>query len=194
MSVAWLIGVFEGGFRAAAESPATTGTGKVGAAARGVVDTGTPGWLGFLRIPMIVPILTYALVYLVSSVFTMTPDATWWGSYQRLQGTYTQYSYMMLGLIVLFNMRSRVQLERLVSFIILASAPVALYGLLQAARIDPLPWAGDTATRVASTMGNAIFVAAWLIITVPFTLYRFLNGVNLSLVARRREEEIPEEN
>ena len=90
-----------------------------------------------------------------------------WGSYQRLQGTFSQYSYMIIGLIVIANMRTRKQLERLISFMILTSVPVALYGLLQANRLDPLPWAGDTATRVASSMGNAIFVAAWLIITVP---------------------------
>src|SRR4051794_9683147 len=190
MTVAWLIKLVEGGYRAASDSTATTRTGKVGAAARGVVDTGTPRWLGFLRIPMIVPILTYALVYLVSSILTMTPDATWWGSYQRLQGTYSQYSYIMLGILVIANMRSRVQLERLVSFMILTSAPVALYGLLQANRLDPLPWAGDTATRVASSMGNAIFVAAWLIMAVPYTLYRFMTGVSASMTARNT---VPEE-
>lgn len=189
MTIAWLIKLFESGFRAGQESDAPTRAGRLSAAAQGIVNTGTPSWLGFLRVPMIVPILTYALVYLVSSIFTMTPDATWWGSYQRLQGTYSQYSYIMLGILVIANMRSRVQLERLLSFMILTSIPVALYGLLQANRLDPLPWAGDTATRVASTMGNAIFVAAWLIMAVPYTLYRLMNGISAMLATREAESE-----
>src|SRR5262249_39195413 len=87
------------------------------------------------------------------------------------------------------NMRTRKQAERLVSFMILTSVPVALYGLLQANRLDPLPWAGDTATRVASSMGNAIFVAAWLIMAVPYTLYRFLIGTSQMLAARSGNSE-----
>src|SRR6476659_7385474 len=72
---------------------------------------------------------------------------------------------------------------------ILTSVPVALYGLLQANRLDPLPWAGDTATRVASSMGNAIFVAAWLILAVPYTLYRFFIGTSQMLAARGGDYE-----
>lgn len=193
MTIAWVVKLAEGGWRAIRESNATTPGGKVVAAAQGAAEGGLPSWLGFLRVPMVLPILVYALAYLISSVFTMTPDATWWGSYQRLQGTYTQYSYMVLGIIVLFNLRTRVQLERLITFMIMASLPVALYGLLQANRLDPLPWAGDTATRVASSMGNAIFVAAWLIIVVPFALYRFLNGVNLWLSGRGNRTEAEED-
>jgi hypothetical protein len=39
-------------------------------------------------------------------------------------------------------------------------------------QIDPLPWRGDVVTRVASTMGNSIFVAAYLIMVLPFALYK----------------------
>lgn len=193
MTLAWLVKLAEGGWRAWRDSVAAPARGRLGAALEGAAESGLPSWLGFLRVPMVLPILVYALVYFISSIFTMTPDATWWGSYQRLQGTYTQYSYMMLGIIVIANLRRRVQLERLINFIILASAPVALYGLLQANRLDPLPWAGDTATRVASTMGNAIFVAAWLIMTVPLTLYRFLNGVSATLAARNTAATVVED-
>lgn len=179
MTVAWLVKLGEGGYRAMSQQDAgRSASGKMSAAMRGAAESALPPWLGFLRVPMVIPMLTYALVYLVSTIFTVTPEATLLGSYQRLQGTFSQYSYMMLGFLVIGNMRTRKQLERLISFIILTSIPVAVYGLVQANRLDPLPWAGDTATRVASTMGNAIFVAAWLIITVPFTLYRFILGVN----------------
>jgi tetratricopeptide (TPR) repeat protein/O-antigen ligase len=190
MLVAWIIKLFETGRRAASASTATTRAGKAGAASQAVVETVAPSWLGFLRVPMVAAILVYALAYLISSIFSVTPEATIWGSYQRLQGTYSQYSYMMLGILVLANMRTRPQFERLINFMLLTSLPVALYGLLQAVRLDPLPWAGDTATRVASSMGNAIFVAAWLIMVVPFTLYRLFLGAS-GVIAARNEAQAP---
>ncbi|MEO8287736.1 MAG: O-antigen ligase family protein [Chloroflexota bacterium] len=188
MLVAWLVKLGESGWRGwrgATRSDATTRSGKMGAAAGGVVETAGPSWLGFLRVPVVIAVLVYALAYLISTIFTVTPDASILGSYQRGQGTYTQYSYIMLGIMVLANMRTRAQVDRLLNFMLLTSMPVALYGLLQAAHLDPLPWAGDTATRVASTMGNAIFVAAWLIMVVPFTLYRLFIGASGSLAARK---------
>lgn len=203
MLVAWIIKLGESGWRGWRESAqASSGTGatqsgrasKVVGATANVVETATPGWLpswlGFLRIPMVLAILVYALFYFVSSIFSVTPDATWWGSYQRGQGTYTQYSYMMLGIIVLANLRTRPQLDRIINFMLLTSVPVALYGVLQALHADPLPWAGDTSTRVASSMGNAIFVAAWLIMIVPFTIYRIFTGISSALAARSAADTV----
>ncbi|MEO5953855.1 MAG: hypothetical protein ABIQ44_15440, partial [Chloroflexia bacterium] len=200
MLVAWIIKLGESGWRgwrsstqiATATTTATPQTGRSGNKAvstvTSVVETATPGWLpswlGFLRIPMVLAIIVYAIFYFISSIFSVTPDATWWGSYQRGQGTYTQYSYMMLGIIVLANLRTRAQLDRIINFMLLTSLPVALYGVLQAIHADPLPWAGDTATRVASSMGNAIFVAAWLIMVVPFAIFRLITGVSSALTAR----------
>ena len=199
MLVAWIIKLGEAGWRGWRDA-ANTGTipppqaarggggSKAGSAATRVVDTATPSWLpswlGFMRVPMIFAILLFALAYLISSLFTVTPEATWLGSYQRLQGTYSQYSYMLLGILVLFNLRTRAQLNRLVTFMLFTSLPVALYGIVQAMHLDPLPWAGDTATRVASSMGNAIFVAAWLIMVVPFTIYRLITGISGAITAR----------
>ncbi len=196
MVVAWIIKLGEAGWRGWRESSQATtsapqaGRGsKAGGAVASVVETASPSWLpswlGFLRIPMVLAIVLYALAYFISSIFTVTPDATWWGSYQRLQGTYSQYSYMMLGILVLANLRTLAQLNRLANFMVLTSLPVALYGVIQAMHLDPLPWAGDTSTRVASSMGNAIFVAAWLIMVVPFTIYRLITGISGALTSHR---------
>lgn len=124
------------------------------------------------------PLLPFAFflcfVYLLSTIFSITPEVSWWGSYQRLQGTYTFLSYVLFFLVIAFNMRERRQLERLISFVLLANIPVALYGLLQHWKADPLPWQGDVVFRVTSSMGNAIFISAYLIMVVPLGLYRIL--------------------
>jgi O-antigen ligase/tetratricopeptide (TPR) repeat protein len=89
-----------------------------------------------------------------------------------LQGAYTNLSYVALGVLVALYLRRREQLDRLVTLLILGSLPAACYGLIQHLGIDPLPWRGDVISRVASTMGNSIFVAAYMILIVPFGLYR----------------------
>jgi hypothetical protein len=61
---------------------------------------------------------------------------------------------------------------------ILSSLIAAGYGLVQHLQLDPLPWRGDVVSRVASTMGNSIFVAAYMIMVLPYALYRGIIAVH----------------
>ncbi|MFN3928871.1 MAG: hypothetical protein ACK4OK_04475, partial [Thermoflexus sp.] len=81
-------------------------------------------------------------------------------------------AYLVIFFSLLAGLRTRAQFERLALTMIIASLPVAIYGLIQRYRLDPLPWGGDVTSRVASHMGNAIFVAAYLIMAFMFTLGR----------------------
>jgi tetratricopeptide (TPR) repeat protein len=128
------------------------------------------------RVPFALPVLLVVLAYLVSSIFSMTPAASWLGSYQRLQGTYTTFSYITVFALMAATIRSRAQVERALTAVILTSIPVALYAILQRHGLDPLPWGGDTQRRVAGHMGNAIFIAAYLIMAVPVTAARILDA------------------
>ena len=85
---------------------------------------------------------------------------------------------------IIAHVRRREQLERLITVTVATALPVLGYGWIQYRAIDPLPWAGNTAARVASTMGNSIFVAAYLILVLPFVLYR----LTMSLVGLRKPE------
>ncbi len=122
--------------------------------------------------PLVLPTLFTVVVYLLSTLLSVTPRVSFLGSYQRLQGTYTTLSYIVLFLIVLQGLRTRAQLDRLITVLIVNGLPVALYGLIQHNKLDPLPWGGDVTQRVASNMGNAIFVAAYLIMTFSLTVGR----------------------
>jgi tetratricopeptide (TPR) repeat protein/O-antigen ligase len=128
----------------------------------------------FLRTPLVIPTLIMVGVYLLTTVTSVVPRISFWGSYQRLQGTYTFLSYVMIFMLMLDTLRSRQQLQRLLTVIMVTSLPIALYGIVQHFQLDPLPWGGDVTARVASNMGNAIFVAAYLIMVVPITMGRFV--------------------
>jgi len=128
------------------------------------------------RTPLVLPALLTVLVYLLSTAFSVTPYVSFFGSYQRLQGTFTTLSYIVIFFIMLDRLRTRVQVDRLITTLILNSLPIALYGFVQHAGRDPLPWGGNVTRRVASNMGNAIFVAAYLIMAVPSTLSRVVDA------------------
>ncbi len=126
------------------------------------------------RTPLVIPTLILVGSYLISTFFSITPETSLWGSYQRLQGTYTTFSYIVIFFMILQGLRDRRQVDRLVLTIIITSLPIAFYGLVQRYKLDPLPWGGDVTSRVASNMGNAIFVAAYLIMAFFLTLGRII--------------------
>ncbi|MCD6519064.1 MAG: hypothetical protein J7M05_03965, partial [Anaerolineae bacterium] len=131
--------------------------------------------LAFLREPLVMPTLLLVIAYLLATVFSIAPRLSLWGSYQRLQGTYTTLSYIVIFSLLLQSLRREEQLRRIWTTIVLTSLPIALYGLIQHYRLDPMPWGGDVTFRVASTMGNAIFIGAYLIMVIPLTLARVIH-------------------
>jgi hypothetical protein len=128
------------------------------------------------RQPFVLPVFLLVVVYLVSTAFSVTRNVSWAGSYQRLQGTYTTLSYLVIFALMLVTIRRREQVTRIVTIVIITSIPVALYAMLQHFELDPLPWGGNTQRRVAGHMGNSIFIAAYLIMAVPLTLARILDA------------------
>ena len=165
MCAAWLIKLLDSGLglqNRAAERPADS-----------------PGERWYTRLAkrnaLAWPTLFLVLAYLISTVFSVSQVVSLWGSYQRLQGTYSTFSYIVIFALLSGTMRRREQVERLITIMLFTSLPASLYGLVQHNKLEFLPWAGDVTTRVTSSMGNAIFIAAWLIMVVPLALARFVD-------------------
>ncbi len=102
-----------------------------------------------------------------------------------MQGTFSYLSYVAIFMMMLTNLRTRDQVSRLLHTVILTSLPISIYGIIQHAGLDPLPWGGNVQERVAANMGNAIFVAAYLIMAVFLTLERLLNSLTAMLSTDR---------
>jgi len=171
MLLAWLIKLANGGLlwlpaqesapNAANHSPAT------------LTDNKQPFW----RNPFVIPILLLIAAYLISTTFSVARFVSWFGSYQRLQGTYSFLSYVIIAALTAAHLRRPEQLRRLQHVIIITSLPVALYGVVQHYKWDPLPWGGDVTIRVAGNAGNAIFLGAYLIMAFFFTLERVYSSL-----------------
>ncbi len=129
-----------------------------------------------VRTPLVLPTLLLALAYLISTAFSLAPRISFWGSYQRLQGTLTTLTYMLIFGMMLGHLRHPAQLHRLLYAVILTSVPISLYGIWQRLGQDPLPWGGNVVDRVAANMGNPIFVSAYLIMAFFLTLERLADA------------------
>ncbi len=157
MVVAWLVQLLDGGF------------------ARPV--TASRFWSRFRSTPLALPALLLVVSYLISTALSVIPRISFFGSYVRMQGAFSFLSYVVIFVMVLTRLRHRAQINRLLHAVILTSLPIAIYGIIQHAGLDPLPWGGDVVDRVAANMGNAIFVAAYLIMAVFLTLERLLDSL-----------------
>ncbi len=124
------------------------------------------------RRPLLVPLLLLAGWLLIASLAGVNPGLSIFGSYQRAGGAISDWCYIFLAIVLLGNLRTQAQVERLITFAIASGVPVALYGYLQHYKADPLPWAGDVSEQTGSTFGNPTYQAAWLIMLLPLVLYR----------------------
>jgi hypothetical protein len=91
--IRWLDGVVARG-----ERPASADSAR---------PTGPPLWRRFAALPLAVPVLLYALVFLLTTITSVVPATSFWGSYQRLQGAYTNLSYLMLFVAIVVTLRQR---------------------------------------------------------------------------------------
>ena len=122
--------------------------------------------------PLLLPVLLLALAYALSTLLSISPAVSWWGSYHRLQGAYTFSSYLIIALLTAAHLRQPSQLRRLQHTVIITSLPISIYGVFQHFGKDPLPWGQDVTARITSSAGNPIFLAAHLIMAFFLTLER----------------------
>ncbi|MGE0825504.1 MAG: tetratricopeptide repeat protein [Candidatus Binatia bacterium] len=134
-----------------------------------------PLWRWLVANPLLLLALLFFADYVFATVFSVAPRLSLWGSYERLQGLYTTSAYFVIFFSITTLLRTQEQLERLLTTALVVSLPVALYGIIQHSGVDPVPWKIDVSQRVTSSFGNPIFVAAFLIMTTPLTLYRLLS-------------------
>lgn len=129
-----------------------------------------------LAVPLVIPVVAFVGATLIGTAFSVAPWLSFWGGHIRSEGTYTLLAYVLIFTAVAVHMRRREQLERLISAIITVSFAVSLYGVIQRQGWDPVSWGSDVSSRVTSTLGNSIFIGAYLIMAMPLTVVRALQS------------------
>lgn len=120
----------------------------------------------WLCAPLVRPILLVAVTIALSTLTSISPLVSLWGSYQRQQGAYLMLCFILWALLVANHLRTPAQRRRLAITVALAGSLVALTPFVESLyrHENPLTW------RPGGSLGNPIFLGAYLIMTVPFTL------------------------
>jgi hypothetical protein len=147
---------------------------------------------GILGIPFIVPVCMLTLSYLISALLSVSPYMSFHGSYERSHGTLTVYSFITIFFLTIAHLRTAEQWGRISYIIILASLPVSLYGIFQHSGHDPIKWGKDVSQRVTSSLGNPIFMSAYLIMAVFITLERLMSAFCGKVQGNPRSKKNPD--
>jgi len=135
--------------------------------------------------PLVLPALLFTLAYVLSTITSVAPHVSFWGSYFRVSGTYNALCYAIFFLLIVLNLHTTRQVERLITVALLASLPIALYGVLQHSGFEPIFPGYDHTSRVISTIGNPIFLGAYLIMVIPLAFGRLLVSLRALLTGRQ---------
>lgn len=116
--------------------------------------------------PLVRPILLVAGVVLLSALASPGPVTSLWGSYQRQQGAYLLLAFALWALLLALHIQTPTQRHRLATVIVVTGSLVALTPFAEALlrAKSPLTW------RPGGSLGNSIFLGAYLIMVIPFTL------------------------
>lgn len=129
-----------------------------------------------------VPLLVAAAVvgsYALSTALSIAPGISLWGSRFNAEGLAAALGYAGVFLAVALLTRRVEQARRLVDVVLLTSAPVSLYGVVQYFGLDPLAAAMSqqiAGGRIVASLGNPILAGGYAAIVVPLTIARLVEA------------------
>lgn len=145
--------------------------GLVATLAIGAVRVSRTRRVSLPRTAMWWPLAAFAVFLFLGTATSETPLRSFIGDPGRHTSALAYLVYSAL-LVVSARLHLREQPRVLAASIALTSLPVAAYAFLQSLDVGPFDWqAVEGGPQVVSTFGNADFLAAWLGITVPLTLW-----------------------
>ncbi|MFH0892308.1 MAG: O-antigen ligase family protein [Candidatus Falkowbacteria bacterium] len=114
----------------------------------------------------------FFLALALATVFSIDPQKSFFGSYDRQQGLSAQIYYLLFFVALVLNVFSFKQIKRILSAIVLSSAVVCGYGLSQQLGYDFMSWSEsiEETNRVTSTFGQPNFLGIFLLLAMPATV------------------------
>ncbi|MFC1846993.1 hypothetical protein ACFLYS_02920 [Chloroflexota bacterium] len=116
--------------------------------------------------------MVFGILTALSTGLSITPEVSFWGSWERMEGLLTVLSWITLFLIVAGNLRTRRQLNRVIYTLLASSALVSFLGILQYYFPEAMLnfFRSQISVRAYSTTGNALSLSAYLAMVIPFTM------------------------
>ena len=134
--------------------------------------------------PVFVSVLLFIEMLLLSTFRGINPERGFFGTMERMEG-FILFAHLFLFFIVLVGVfRTKREWIYLLSFLLLASIPMGVIGLLQKFAHLGLYFSNPGDPRVGSVFGNPIFYATWLTFIIFLALF-------LAVYLRGQKTELP---
>lgn len=119
----------------------------------------------------------YLLIKIISDLFGFSFFKSFWGNFERMMGLFSWLHFLIFLILLITLFRRKKDYILLFDISIIVSLVVSLYALLQKLGVS---FVLDSDWRLESTIGNAAFLAAYLIFNIFFALYLLLKKDRLS--------------
>lgn len=124
-------------------------------------------------------VLAYFAIYILATVFSVSPLLSFYGSYYRMQGTLQFMHYFSFALIIFLNLKTIDQAGRLLKVFLAAVGVVSLLGILQKffPELTQFWQINVFRGRIFGTMGHPNYLADLIVMALPFGVgFLFLKG------------------
>ncbi len=129
----------------------------------------------WLKTPLLIPIIGYALSLVFSTIFSITPIISFLGVYERQIGLIVQLQAISLAFILAGVVDRKNLLNIVVDTLIVFGTVNALVGISQFFGFDPLGFTSGYGTEAFGFMGNPDFFGPVMVITTFLTFGRLLS-------------------
>ena len=129
--------------------------------------------------PIFILVSLFILSALVSTLFSVDPFRSFWGSLERMEGFITTL-YFFSFLVMTVAVFDKKDWLRFLKFSLLISGIVAFYGVLQFLGIEKFPWSFPARHRPDVFLGNSGYIASYFLFTLFSSLIVFFNSIKRS--------------
>ncbi len=122
------------------------------------------------------PILAYIFIFIISSMISINPIMSLFGTYKRFEGLTATLCYILLFYATVNFATTQRRLYLLIVATVVGAAVSSVYGIAQHLGFDIFKWSSFEARRVFSTFGNPVFFSAYLVMTLPLAVVLFFSN------------------
>ncbi|MDO8140943.1 MAG: O-antigen ligase family protein, partial [Candidatus Brocadiales bacterium] len=132
--------------------------------------------LGLIHTAIDIPILAYIFIFIISSIISINPIMSLFGTYKRFEGLTVTLCYIFLFYVTVNFVTSQKRLYFLIIAIVAGTTVSSIYGIAQHLGFDIFKWSSFEVRRVFSTFGNPVFFSAYLVMTLPLAIVLFFSN------------------
>ncbi len=130
--------------------------------------------------PLIFVVFLFFVLYVFSSIFSVNFHRSFWGDYERMGGLFGFLHLLGFFIVLIGIIKSRKEWNSLLTFSIFSSAVMSFFALAQKLNT---PWfvhsgGGD---RLTGTIGNAIYLASYVLFHIFFLIYFLIKDKEFNL-------------